>query len=245
VNNILQLERVTGGYSHLHPIIRNISFEVGPGEMVGLIGLNGAGKSTTIKHILGLLEPTAGIVSIKGITRHAEPEVYRAAYSYVPETPMLYDELTVREHLQFAAMAYGLEQRDYEDRLEQVADIFQMTQQMDRLPLHLSKGMRQKVMIMIAFLVKPELYIIDEPFLGLDPLAMRRLLEFMVIRKQEGAAILVSSHILSTIERYCERFVLIHHGEIRAYGSLEKLREEAHLPDGTLDDVFLRFVQEV
>lgn len=78
--------------------------------MVGLIGLNGAGKSTTIKHILGLLEATAGIMRIKGITRQAEPDVYRAAYSYVPETPLLYDELTVREHLQFAAMAYGLEQ---------------------------------------------------------------------------------------------------------------------------------------
>jgi len=213
--------------------------------MIGLIGLNGAGKSTTIKHILGLLEPTEGTVRIKGNTRKASPAMYRSAYSYVPETPLLYDELTVREHLHFAAMAYGLEQTDYEARMEQAAEIFQMTSQLDRLPIHLSKGMRQKVMIMIAFLVKPELYIIDEPFLGLDPLAMRRLLEFMVIRKAEGAGLLVSSHILSTIERYCDRFVLIHHGEIRAYGSLELLQEEANLPGGSLDDVFLRLVQEV
>lgn len=213
--------------------------------MVGLIGLNGAGKSTTIKHILGLLEPTEGTVHIKGNTRQASPDVYRAAYSYVPETPLLYEELTVREHLHFAAMAYGLEQSDYDERLKQVADVFQMTSQLDRLPLHLSKGMRQKVMIMIAFLVKPDLYIIDEPFLGLDPLAMCRLLEFMVTRKDEGAGILVSSHILSTIERYCDRFVLIHHGDIRAYGSLEILREEANLPGGSLDDVFLRLVHEV
>ena len=245
MNNILQLEQVTGGYNRLKPVIREISFAVSPGEMVGLIGLNGAGKSTTIKHILGLLEPTEGTVYIKGTTRQADPEVYRAAYSYVPETPLLYDELTVREHLHFAAMAYGLEQRDYEERVEQVADVFQMTSQMDRLPLHLSKGMRQKVMIMVAFLVKPELYIIDEPFLGLDPLAMRRLLEFMMIRKEAGAGILVSSHILSTIERYCDRFVLIHHGDIRAYGSLDALRGQANLPGGSLDDVFLRLVQEV
>ncbi len=245
MNNILQLERVSGGYNHQYPIIRNISFTVKPGEMVGLIGLNGAGKSTTIKHILGLLEPTEGTVLIKGNTRQASPDVYRAAYSYVPETPLLYEELSVREHLHFAAMAYGLEQSRFDERVEQVADVFQMTSQLDRLPLHLSKGMRQKVMIMIAFLVKPDLYIIDEPFLGLDPLAMRRLLEFMVIRKDEGAGILVSSHILSTIERYCDRFVLIHHGDIRAYGSLEILREEAKLPGGSLDDVFLKLVNEV
>jgi len=245
MSNILQLEQVTGGYNRQIPIIRNITFTVGPGEMVGLIGLNGAGKSTTIKHILGLLEPTEGTVLIKGNTRQATPEEYRAAYSYVPETPLLYDELTVREHLQFAAMAYGLEQYDYEERVHEVADIFQMTAQLDRLPLHLSKGMRQKVMIMIAFLVKPELYIIDEPFLGLDPLAMRRLLELMVMRKEAGSGILISSHILSTIERYCDRFVLIHHGDMLAYGNLKALQEQASLPEGSLDDIFLRLVQEV
>jgi ABC-2 type transport system ATP-binding protein len=242
---ILQLDRVTGGYSKLHPIIHDISFTVEPGEMVGLIGLNGAGKSTTIKHILGILEPSEGSIRIKGNTKLAAPEEYRAAYSYVPETPLLYDELTVREHLQFAAMAYGLNQHDYEERLQHVADIFQMTQHLDRLPLLLSKGMRQKVMIMIAFLVKPELYMIDEPFLGLDPLAMSRLLAFMVLRKEEGAGILVSSHILSTIERYCDRFILLHNGKVRAYGNLASLREAAQLPAGTLDDVFLRLVQEV
>jgi ABC-2 type transport system ATP-binding protein len=242
---ILQLDRITGGYSKLHPIIHDISFTVEPGEMVGLIGLNGAGKSTTIKHILGILEPSEGSIRINGNTKLDAPEEYRAAYSYVPETPLLYDELTVREHLQFAAMAYGLNQHDYEERLLYVADLFQMTQHLDRLPLLLSKGMRQKVMIMIAFLVKPELYIIDEPFLGLDPLAMSRLLSFMVLRKEEGAGILVSSHILSTIERYCDRFVLLHNGKVRAYGNLASLREAAHLPGGTLDDVFLRLVQEV
>jgi ABC-2 type transport system ATP-binding protein len=240
---ILQLDKVTGGYNRSMPVIRNLSFTVGQGEMVGIIGLNGAGKSTTIKHIIGLLEPTEGNIRIQGQTREQAGDAYRSAFAYVPESPLLYEELTVREHLRFAAMAYGLEEEVYDTRLKPIAETFQMMPHLDRLPALLSKGMRQKVMVMICFLVQPDLYVIDEPFLGLDPLGMRALLELMVQKKEEGAGILISSHILSTIEKYCDRFVLLHQGGIRAYGDLESLRELADLPDGSLDDVFYRLIQ--
>jgi ABC-2 type transport system ATP-binding protein len=220
----LELIGVTGGYSPRRPVLHEVTFTVGEAEMVGLIGLNGAGKSTTIKHILGLMTPFAGEIRLFGRTLEEAPEQYRAAYAYVPETPLLYEELTVREHLRLTAMAYGLDEAVYRARSGQLLERFQMDRHADRLPMHLSKGMRQKVMIMCAFLVEPKLYIIDEPFLGLDPLGIRSLLDLLVERRAEGASILMSSHILSTIERYCDRFHVLHHGRLRATGTLEELR---------------------
>lgn len=114
----------------------------------------------------------------------------------------------------------------------------------NRLAGHLSKGMKQKVMIMSAFLVKPDLYIIDEPFLGLDPLGIRSLLELMVRVKESGASILISSHILSTIERYGDRYVLLHQGRLTAAGDLEALRAQARMPGASLDDVFCSLVTQ-
>ncbi|MEK8132855.1 ABC transporter ATP-binding protein [Paenibacillus filicis] len=239
---LLHVDHLTGGYSKQRPVLHDIGFTVNAGEMVGLIGLNGAGKSTTIKHILGLMEPHSGSVRLGGRRLGDDPTAYRRTYAYVPETPLLYEELTVREHLEMAAMAYGMDQASYEERAARLLEDFQMAPFHNRLSAHLSKGMKQKVMIMSAFLVKPALYIIDEPFLGLDPLGIRSLLELMAKVKEEGAAILISSHILSTIERYGDRYVVLHQGRLTAYGDLEALRNQADMPQAPLDDVFCSLV---
>ncbi|WP_159888527.1 ABC transporter ATP-binding protein [Paenibacillus puerhi] len=239
---LLHIEHLTGGYSKQKPVLHDIGFTVNQGEMVGLIGLNGAGKSTTIKHILGLMEPHRGSVQLGGRRLEDDPTAYRRTYAYVPETPLLYEELTVREHLEMAAMAYDLSREAYAERSALLLEDFQMAPFHNRLSAHLSKGMKQKVMIMSAFLVKPDLYIIDEPFLGLDPLGIRSLLELMAKVKSEGAAILISSHILSTIERYADRYVVLHHGRLAAAGDLEALRAAAHMPQAPLDDVFCSLV---
>ncbi len=241
---ILELNQVSGGYNPRRSILHGLSFHVGPGEMVGMIGLNGAGKSTTMKHILGLMEPREGVIRVKGKLLSEAPEVYRQAYAYVPESPMVYEEMTVREHMRFAAMAYGIEESRLEAESETLASLFQMNAKLDSLPGHLSKGMRQKLMLLAAFLVRPELYLIDEPFLGLDPLGIRALLELLDERKREGAGILLCSHILSTIERYCDSYVLLHEGRILASGSLELLREKADLPGRSLEDVFFALVRQ-
>jgi ABC-2 type transport system ATP-binding protein len=243
MESILQVEGLTGGYSLKRPVLHELAFEVKPGEIVGLIGLNGAGKSTTMKHILGLLQPHHGTIRIKGKTLGEARASYRSAYAYVPENPLLYEEMTVEEHVRFAAMAYGLDERTFASRLAAVSAEFQMTDKLNRLPGHLSKGMRQKIMIMSVFLVQPELYLIDEPFLGLDPLGIRSLLELMVERKRAGAGILLCSHILSTIEKYCDKFVLLHEGRVRVFGDMEALRLEAGMEGASLDDVFYRLVQ--
>ncbi|MDQ6422362.1 ABC transporter ATP-binding protein [Paenibacillus sp. LHD-117] len=241
---VLQVQGLTGGYSPKRPVLHDIGFDIRPGEMVGLIGLNGAGKSTTIKHILGLLTPQQGEVEVAGVRLAQSPEQYRSAFAYVPESPVLFDELTVEEHLRLSGMAYGVREEDYESRAEELLNEFQMRKKRGAFAAHLSKGMRQKVMIMSALLASPPLYIIDEPFLGLDPLGIRSLLDRLVEVKRGGAAILMSSHILSTVEAYCDRFIVMHQGRIAAQGNLDAIRSAAGFEgrNGSLEDAFYRLV---
>lgn len=241
---LLSITGLTGGYSRQRPVLHDLTFQVEHGEMVGLIGLNGAGKSTTIKHILGLLQPHRGEIALNGRKLGEDAAAYRRTYAYVPESPLLYEELTVKEHLELAAMAYGLSKEQFGQRYGSLLEQFRMEPYAGRLAAHLSKGMKQKVMIMSAFLVQPSLYIIDEPFLGLDPLGIRALLELMVQVQREGAAILLSSHILSTIEKYGDRFVVLHQGRVLAEGDMARLREAAgpEALEESLDDVFFRLI---
>lgn len=243
MEDILSVNGISGGYFAHKPVLTDISFQVREGEMVGLIGLNGAGKSTTIKHILGLLQPQKGTIRIRGNSLAESPEAYRSSFAYVPESPELYNELTIREHLELTALAYGLKKSDYTNRSQALLGNFRMKEKAESFPAYLSKGMRQKVMIMNAFLIEPPLYIIDEPFLGLDPLGIRSLLDLMVRFKNQGAGFLISSHILSTIETYCDRFIVLHRGRIIAKGTLDDLREAAGTPKASLDDTFYELVR--
>ena len=239
----LIVEHVTGGYGHL-PVLKDISFSVQPGEMVGLIGLNCAGKSTTIKHIIGLLEQKKGSITINDLSLKKNTEEYRKQIGFIPETPSLYEELTLREHIEVTAMAYDIPIDIAMQRAEKLLHTFRLENRLEWLPANFSKGMKQKVMILCAFLIEPSLYIIDEPFLGLDPLAINALLELMVEMKNEGSGILMSTHILATAEKYCDRFVVLHNGEIRADGTLKDLQEEFRLPDSSLDEIYISLTKE-
>lgn len=240
---VLEVQQVTGGYTR-KPVIKELSFTIGKGELVGLIGLNGAGKSTTIKHIIGTMLPTTGDIRLNGVTLKENMDKYRSAFSYIPETPVLYDELTLREHLQLTAMAYGLDEATLAARSEVLLKEFRMEKRLNWFPSHFSKGMRQKVMIMCAFLVNPSLYIIDEPFVGLDPLGIQSLLDQMDDKKKEGASILMSTHILSTAEKHCDRIILLHEGRVRAQGTMADLRTAFGMPHATLDDLYIAMTKE-
>ncbi|MGG4264016.1 ABC transporter ATP-binding protein [Peribacillus simplex] len=241
--SLLEIKQLVGGYTKI-PVLKGISFDIQPNELVGLIGLNGAGKSTTIKHIIGLMEPKGGSVSIQGKTLAQDPDTYRKQFTYVPETPILYDELTLEEHLKLTAMAHGLTEATYKERMDVLLKEFRMEKRLKWFPAHFSKGMKQKVMIMCAFLVQPSLYIVDEPFVGLDPLGIQSLLDLMRKMKESGAGILMSTHILATAERYCDSFIILHNGEIRAKGNLEQLREQFSMPGATLDDLYVQLTKE-
>ncbi|MBG9541629.1 hypothetical protein ABE29_02050 [Cytobacillus firmus] len=240
---LLKIDQLAGGYSR-NPVLKDISFEVDAGQIVGLIGLNGAGKSTTIKHIIGLMEAHKGFISINGKTFPKDLKAYRSQFSFIPETPILYDELTLYEHLELTAMAYGLTKETFEERLQPLLKEFRMEKRLKWFPAHFSKGMKQKMMIMCAFLIDPALYIIDEPFVGLDPLAINSLLEMMEKAKANGAAILMSTHILATVERYCDSIIILHNGEIRAKGTLTQLREQFKMENATLDDLYIQLTME-
>lgn len=243
MNPLLHIKDLHGGYTHKN-VLHGISFDVNPKEIVGLIGLNGAGKSTTIKHIIGLMQAKKGSVSINGKTFNENPETYRKQMAYIPEMPILYDELTLYEHLKLTAMAYDIPEDVFEKRLPPLLKEFRMEKKLKWFPVHFSKGMRQKVMIMCAFLIEPPLYIVDEPFVGLDPLGIQSYLQLMDEMKVNGSGVLMSTHILATAERYCDRFVILHDGKIRAIGTLEELRLDFSMPNATLDDLYVQLTKE-
>lgn len=238
----VKVEYLTGGYGK-KPVIKDLNFELEKGEIVGLIGLNGAGKSTTIKHMLGLINPMEGKLSISNIKINEDIENYRRKLSYIPESPVIYDELTLEEHIEMTAMAYQLSREEAMRRAKPLLKVFRLENELKVFPSHFSKGMKQKVMIICAFIVDPELYIIDEPFLGLDPLGIQSMLDLMVEKRNENRTVLMSTHILATAERYCDRFIILDKGEIVAFGNLEELREQTGLKDKTLDDIYIHVTQ--
>ncbi|MBF7016749.1 ABC transporter ATP-binding protein EcsA [Staphylococcus durrellii] len=238
----VKVENLTGGYGK-KPIINDINFELQAGEIVGLIGLNGAGKSTTIKHMLGLLTPMDGKLSISEINIKEDVEQYRRKLSYIPESPVIYEELTLEEHIYMTAMAYNISKETAMERAQPLLKTFRLENELNIFPSHFSKGMKQKVMIICAFIVDPDLYIIDEPFLGLDPLGIQSMLDLMVEKKNEDRIVLMSTHILATAEKYCDRFIILDQGKIVAIGDLESLRQQTGLHDKTLDEIYIHVTQ--
>ena len=240
---MLEIKNLTGGYVHV-PVLKDVSFTVESGKLVGLIGLNGAGKSTTINEIIGLLTPYSGEINIDGLTLRANPREYRQQIGYIPETPSLYEELTLREHIETVAMAYGIEQEQAFKRVEPLLKMFRLDQKLDWFPVHFSKGMKQKVMIICAFVVDPSLFIVDEPFLGLDPLAISDLIQLLDEEKKKGKSILMSTHVLDSAEKMCDSFVILHKGQVRAKGDLPQLRQAFDMPEASLNDIYLALTKE-
>ncbi|PYE42422.1 ABC transporter ATP-binding protein [Paenibacillus barcinonensis] len=227
-DSILNVHIREAGYIPGQSTIRNIRMQVAPGELVGIIGPNGAGKSTTIKTLLGLLEHADYDVTIGGEGR----------YAYIPEQPVFYEYMTLWEHLDLAAAAYGIEEEIFTARAEELLFQFGMDHVRDDLPASFSKGMRQKMMLMIGFLSSPDIYIVDEPFIGLDPRATKDFLKLLDDERRRGAGVLMSTHVLDTAERICDRFILIASGRSAAEGTLDEIRAAAGMPEASLFDCF-------
>ena len=153
-------------------------------------------------------------------------------------------ELTLREHIETVAMAYDVDQEVAFARVEQLLTKFRLKEKLDWFPVHFSKGMKQKVMIICAFVVDPSLFIVDEPFLGLDPVAIADLIELLKDEKTKGKSILMSTHVLDSAERMCDSFVILHKGEIRAKGNLSELQSEFSMPEASLNEIYLALTEE-
>ncbi|MDR0297112.1 MAG: ABC transporter ATP-binding protein [Streptococcaceae bacterium] len=235
----LSVKNLTGGYFG-NPVLKNVNFELADGELAAFVGLNGAGKSTTIKEIMGLLTPFSGEIRVNGTTLAEDKTAYRKAIGYIPESPLLYDELTLKEHIELTALAYDIAPETAFSRADRLLKLFRLADKLDWFPSTFSKGMKQKVMIICAFLTQPRLYIIDEPFMGLDPLAIRDLIELMLEMKQSGASILMSTHILSTAEKFCDKFIVLSEGSVAADGNMGQLRASFGDENASLDDIYVK-----
>ena len=189
-------------------------------------------------------QPYSGSININGLTLQEDATSYRKQIGYIPETPSLYEELTLREHIETVAMAYGIEQKVAFERVESLLKMFRLDQKLDWFPVHFSKGMKQKVMIVCAFAVDPSLFIVDEPFLGLDPVAISDLIQLLKVEKEKGKSILMSTHVLDSAEKMCDAFVILHKGQVRAQGTLEELRTEFGMANADLNEIYLALTKE-
>lgn len=234
---LLEINSITSGYDK-DAILKNVSFSIEKGEIAGLIGSNGAGKTTLIKTILGILPIMAGGIKILGKDMLDYPETLKNEIAYIPETPLLYDEFTLLEHMQFTAMSHDVEKDLFTERMNRLLEQFNMQNKLNHFPNTFSKGMKQKVMIMCAFLYEPSLLIIDEPFIGLDPMAISFLIKEIKKKKEEGIGILMCTHVLDSAEKICDRFVVLDEGEVLITGGLNELQNVSGLKDQSLTDVF-------
>ena len=218
--------------------VRDLSFQVGPGEVVGLIGPNGAGKTTTLRCIVGIQRPTLGTISIDGHDVVTAPVEAKRRLAFLADEPQLFEYLTVTEHLRLTARIYGV--RDVDERAAVLLKELQLEGKEHALPAELSRGMKQKVSIACGLLHEPKALLFDEPLTGLDPLGIRHMKETIVARGRQGAAVIVSSHLLHLVEEICTRVVIIDHGAKVADGTLDELRAQALAGTGSsLEQIFL------
>src|SRR5213593_2624947 len=233
---VQDLKRTYGDFT----AVDDLSFDVGPGEIVGLIGPNGAGKTTTLRSLAGILRPTSGRVRIDGHDIIEDPLEAKRRLAFMPDEPHFFEYLTVDEHLRLVARLYGV--TDFARRSAVLIEELELKGKEQSLPGELSRGMRQKVIIACGLVREATTLLFDEPLTGLDPLGIRRMRETIVARGRAGAAILLSSHLLHLVEEICTRVVIMDRGNKIADGTVEELRARADLAEAgsNLEQIFLR-----
>ncbi|MCS6829540.1 MAG: ABC transporter ATP-binding protein [bacterium] len=223
--------------------MNDLSLHVQAGEIVGLLGPNGAGKTTTLRCICGILRPDAGQIVVGGYDLAKQEEQAKRLMAFIPEVPNPYDLLTVREHIQFVAMCYGTLDA-FHERIEELLHRFDLKEKEHDLAATLSKGMRQKLAVACAFVHNARVFLCDEPLIGIDPKGQHELKSELQRLRDEGCAILVSTHQLDTAERLCDRVIIMQAGRKLAEGTLAELQAQAQMADSTLEQVFLRLTEE-
>ena len=227
--------------------LRGIDLEVRRGSLFGLLGPNGAGKTTALRIIAGILQPTAGRVIVAGHDVQRDPERAKSKLGFIPDRPFVYDKLTGQEFLKFVAGLWGQDGAEVDRRIDELLNLWELTDWRDELLETYSHGMRQKIIISSALIHKPDVIIVDEPMVGLDPKAARILKDVFRGFVMRGGTILMSTHTLEVAEVLCDSIAIIQNGLIRAQGSMEDLRAEAEAGEAGLEEIFLKLTggQEV
>ena len=220
--------------------VSGVSFHVRAGQILGLVGPNGAGKTTIIRAACGIHPPTQGRISIAQWDIVKDPAKAKRHLAYVPDDPKLFNTLTVWEHLRFMAAAYNIKD-DFEHRGEELLTQFELIEKRHTPAEELSRGMRQKLAICCAYLHEPQAMFFDEPLTGLDPRGIRTMKDSIRAQAKRGAAIVISSHLLSLVEDMCSDLLVLHRGQCLYFGPLGQLRAHAGpgMQDASLEDIFL------
>jgi ABC-2 type transport system ATP-binding protein len=236
---MLMLEGVTKRYGRF-TAVRDLDLSVPRGRIFGFLGPNGAGKTTTIRMIAGVLMPSGGRISIGGDDLALDPERAKARIGYIPDRPFLYEKLTGGEFLTFVAGLWGGGGEESEARAARLMDLFNLSQWKNELVESYSHGMRQKLLISSAFLHRPELIVVDEPMVGLDPKAARILKDLFRTYVDNGGTVFLSSHTLEVVEVLCDDLAIIHEGSVIARGTMDDLRAQAQAGEADLEEIFLK-----
>src|SRR5216117_1727480 len=240
---MIEIEALTKLYGDF-VAVNELSFSVNPGEVLGLVGPNGAGKTTTLRCLSGIIPPTRGAIRICGHDLVNEPIPAKRQLAFVNDEPRLFDYLTVQQHLTFTARIYQV--RDYEPLAAQLLDELELAQKKNALPGELSRGMKQKLAIACGLLHSPKVIYFDEPLTGLDPLGIRRMKDSILNRAREGAAIIISSHLLHLLEEVCSHVLILKGGRKILDGTMDEILQKfsEHAGDANLEEVFFRATSE-
>jgi len=237
--NILEIKNYTKVYGEGKKAADNISITVESGDIYGFIGHNGAGKSTTIRAVVGVLDFVEGDILIDGHSVKTESMDCKKITAYIPDNPDLYENLTGIQYLNFISDVFEISAEDREARIKKYADLFEITDALGDLISSYSHGMKQKVAIISALIHEPKLMVMDEPFVGLDPKATYILKEIMHEMCENGAAVFFSTHVLDVAEKLCNKVAIIKKGQLIASGTMEELTKGQ-----SLEEVFLEVVND-
>jgi len=220
--------------------VAGLNLSVHKGEIFGFLGPNGAGKTTTIRMVAGVLRPSEGKILIGGDDLVANPESAKARVGYIPDRPFLYEKLSGGEFLRFVSGLWGRDGVEAEERGDRLLELFQLTEWKDELIESYSHGMRQKLLISSALIHQPEVIVVDEPMVGLDPRSARILKDLLRAYVDGGGTVFLSTHTLEVAEALCDRIGIINKGSIIALGTMEELRAQAHAGGAHLEEIFLK-----
>jgi len=238
---MLQVDRLVKQYKKFRAV-DELSFTINPGEIVGLVGSNGAGKTTALRCTAGILRPTSGQILINGHDIVKDQASAKAGLAFVPEVPSLYELLTVDEHLKFIAMCFDTIDV-YEELREELLERYDLKEKQNDLVATLSKGMRQKLSVACALVHRANVMLLDEPLIGIDPAGARQLKDEIIRARNDGAAILISTHLLDTAEKLCDRIIIVGRGKKLAEGTLAELREMRQNENLSLEEIFFSMTE--
>ncbi len=239
---MIEFKNVSKTYNGNVKALDNLNFTVGKGELVGFIGPNGSGKTTTIKLLSGVLVPDKGTITVNGFNISKEPLKAKASIGYIPDNPDIFLRLKGIEFLNFIGDVYKVPVDDRKKTIDELAERFELTSALNSQILSYSHGMRQKLMVIAALLHKPEVWILDEPMTGLDPKSAFELKQMMKEHTQSGKSVFFSTHVLEVAEKLCDKVVIIKKGKKLYDGTLEKLEKKNK--DKNLEDIFLELTDK-